>query len=441
MYRKQGGSSPNELAAPFFYGLSAPPASIRIPPPTEKNEYLKARNMLLPIRTSIHPRRTPYTNYAIIIANVVCYLLTYSPRMMQVDGEQMIEPLRPWAQMFMLTPVRPYLWQFVTYAFLHGGLMHIFGNMYFLFIFGNNVNDKLGNVGYLCLYLAGAVFAGVGHTLLHAHPVLGASGAVAAVTGAYLVLFPQTVITVIYWFIFIGTMEIAALYFIAFKLIVWDNIIEPNFSTDAVAYDAHLAGYACGIAAILLLLAMKLIDSNYTDLWSMIKQWNRRRRFRDTAAAGYDPFSGRHERKRVWVKEVKRPDAAQVQDDEIAHMRAEIANLIGGRNLPAAAVKYLELLKKDPEQVLPRQYQLDVANQLMAEGKWAEAAHAYEVFLAQYAAYEYIEQVRLMLGIICARYLNEPEKALIQLTAAKEKLTDPGQIKMCTDELAKLQSP
>lgn len=396
--------------------------------------------MLLPIRTSIQPRRTPYTNYAIIIANIICFLLTYWPHQVIVEGIRVTEPLRPWAQMFMLTPVRPYLWQFVTYAFLHGSLMHIFGNMYFLFIFGNNVNDKLGNIGYLCLYLAGAVFAGIGHTILHINPVLGASGAVAAVTGAYLVLFPQTVITVIYWFIFIGTIDIAALYFIAFKLIFWDNIIEPNFSTDAVAYDAHLAGYACGIAAMVLLLALGLIKTNYTDLWSMIKQWNRRRRFRDTVAGGYDPFGGRSGRKRVWVKDVKATDAPRVQHDEIADLRAEITGLIGRRNLAEAAAKYLRLMEKDPEQVLPRQYQLDVANQLMAEGKWAASAHAYEAFLAQYPTYEHIEQVRLMLGILYARYLKEPEKALIQLTAAKEKLTDPGQIRLCAEELAKLQS-
>lgn len=438
MYVKRGGGSPDEQTAPFFMPCSARLVRLEYPGRYVRRYVFKARKMLLPIRTSIQPRRTPYTNYAIIVVNIICFVVTYWRHVIEVDGMQMVEPLRPWAQMFMLTPVRPYLWQFVTYAFLHGSLMHIFGNMYFLYIFGNNVNDKLGNVGYLCLYLAGAVFAGVGHTVLHVNPVLGASGAVAAITGAYLVLFPQTVITIIYWFIFIGTMDIAALYLIAFKMILWDNVIQPSFSPDAVAYDAHLAGYACGILAMIVLLALRLVDSNYTDLWSMIRQWNRRRRFRDTVSAGYDPFTGR---KRVWVKDVSKTGQPQVQEDEIARLRAEITGLIARRNLPDAAAKYLELLERDPEQVLPRQYQLDIANQLMAEGKWAQSAHAYEAFLAFYPNYEYIEQVRLMLGLIYARYLNQPEKALVQLTAAKEKLRDPGQLKMCNDELAKLQKP
>ncbi len=385
--------------------------------------------MLLPIRTSIQPRRTPYTNYALIIANIIIFILTYS------------RGIRPWAQMFMLLP-KPSteVWQFVTYAFLHGGLLHIFGNLYFLYIFGNNVNDKLGNIGYLCLYLGGAVFAGIGHTLLHYNPVLGASGAVAAVTGAYLVLFPRTVITVIYWFILIGTMEISALYFIAFKLVIWDNIVEPKFSTGAVAYDAHLAGYAFGILAIIVLLTTKLISSNHSDLWSMIRQWNRRRRFRDTVAGGYDAFSDRNTRKPVGAKEVAQEPSRSVQSEKTTQLRSEITDLINQRNLAAAAERYLELVKLDAEHVLPRQYQLDVANQLMSMGKWVDSARAYELFLSHYSTYEHIEQVRLMLGVLYSRYLSEPEKAVELLEAAQEKLTDAGQKKMCSDELTRLQN-
>jgi len=173
---------------------------------------------LLPIRTSIRPWRTPYANYALIVVNAILFLITYWRHVDAFTGVEGV--LRPWALQFMLTPVRPYLWQFVSYAFLHGSIMHIVGNMFFLYLFGNNVNDKLGHIGYLCLYLAGSVFSGIGHTLMSSNPVLGASGAVAAVTGAYLVLFPQTLITVFYWlFYFISTVDIPALYFIGFKLI------------------------------------------------------------------------------------------------------------------------------------------------------------------------------------------------------------------------------
>jgi len=392
--------------------------------------------MILPIRTSIRPQRTPYLNYALIVMNVLVFFFTYLPHKNPVTGHQ--EVLRVWANQFMLNPPRPFLWQFVTYAFLHGSIMHIFGNMYFLYLFGNNVNDKLGTINYLSLYLGGAVFAGVGHALLHENPVLGASGAVAAVTGAYLVLFPQTLITILYWFFFIGTMEISALYFIGFKLIVWDNIIEPNFAESAVAYDAHLAGYAFGVAALLLVLGTGLVSGSGFDLWTMMRQWNRRRRYRDVVSTGYDPFKAPGAARRIKIKEVVKTAAQKQKDNEIGRLRSRISERIAQRNLPAAAEAYLELMRLDHSQIITQQNLLDVANQLASENKPAESAHAYEQFLAHYSGYEHIEQVELMLGILYSRYLDKPKKAVKHLEAAAKKLADPGQLKMCKDELAKL---
>ena len=397
--------------------------------------------MLLPIRTSIRPRRTPYINYALIAVNVLIFLLTYSPHRDPFTGY--VELLRPWAQQFQLIPNQPRLWQFVSYAFLHAGFMHIIGNMFFLYMFGNNVNDKLGHIGYLCFYLAGAVFSGVGHTVIHSAsdiPTLGASGAVAAVTGAYLVLFPQTLITVLYWFFFIGTVEVPALYFIIFKLIVWDNLIEPKFSPASIAYSAHLAGYAFGIAALLGLLATRLISTSSFDLLAMIKRWNRRRQYRDSVSSGYDPFTGQARTKQIKVKEVKKTAAEQQAEKKIKQLRNEISSRMLERNVPAAAKVYLELMRLDSGQIVPRQHLLDIANQLASDNKPAESAQAYEQFLTHYSNYEYAEQVELMLGILYSRYLNQPEQAVKYLQAAAKKLSDPGQLKMCQDELARLQN-
>ena len=230
---------------------------------------------MLPIATSIKPKQTPYMNYFLIAVNIIVFLLSMQ---LVVDPQtrRHVMTLRPWTQLFILNSDFPNTWQFATYAFLHGGFMHIIGNMFFLYLFGNNVNDKLGNIGYLCFYLAGAVFSAIGYTLISSNPILGASGAVAAVTGAYLVLFPNTLVTVVYWLIFIGTVEIRALWFIILKLIFWDNVLmaDPHHG---IAYNAHLAGYGFGISTILGLLAMGLIESNFNDLWSMLRQWNRRR--------------------------------------------------------------------------------------------------------------------------------------------------------------------
>jgi outer membrane protein assembly factor BamD (BamD/ComL family) len=105
-----------------------------------------------------------------------------------------------------------------------------------------------------------------------------------------------------------------------------------------------------------------------------------------------------------------------------------------------AAVVYLKLLEIDSAQVLPRQLQLDIANQLMSEGKWKASATAYERFLAQYSNYEYAEQVHLMLGLLYGRYLERPEEALEQLNQAKNRLSDAGQVKMCAQEIARLEN-
>ncbi len=384
---------------------------------------------VLPIRTSIRPWRTPYANYALIAANIVVFVLSY---LVSAIHEEFFET-------FMLISVRPHLWQFITYAFLHSGLMHLLGNMFFLYLFGNNVNDKLGNIGYLLFYLAGAVFSAIGHSLIRSSPVVGASGAVAAVTGAYLVLFPQTLITVFYWFFyFIDTFEISALYFIGFKMIFWDNVVERRISN--VAYDAHLSGYAFGILAMLGLLAAGVISHSPFDLWAMIKRWNRKRIYRDAVGGGYDPFAGQEVMKSGEAKEVKLSPEQQQNQEKIQQLRSTISARILEHNLAAAAAIYLELIRLDSSQILPRQQLLDIANQLVSQGNHAEAAQAYERFLASYGSYEYTEQVELMVGLLYSRYLNEPKSALTHLKAAVGRLTDPAQLKMCRQELDKLLS-
>ncbi|MBP8303080.1 MAG: rhomboid family intramembrane serine protease [Phycisphaerae bacterium] len=383
---------------------------------------------MIPIRTNVWPQRTPYVNYALIVVNAVVFLVVAFAR-----EDWRYHPL-------MLTPATWRVWQFLTYAFVHGSLLHILGNMYFLYIFGNNVNDRLGHLGYLCFYLAGAVFSGIGHVLHHPEsliPTVGASGAVAAVTGAYLVLFPQTLVTVLYWFIFLlGTVDIPALWFIGLKMILLDNYIARKAQIDpSIAYDAHLAGYAFGIGLTLFLLAVHILQGGPFDLWSMVVRWNRRRKYRDVLASGYDPFTGARP---VQVKEVRRTPEQIEKEARVQALRAEITERTSQRNLPAAAQVYLDLMALDNGQVLPRQVLLDVANQLASEKRHADAALAYEQFLTHYGATEHAEQVMLMLGILYARYLARSGEAIRHLQRAAERLVDPSLQQQCRDELARL---
>src|SRR5215217_1187275 len=126
--------------------------------------------MFIPIRTDSPLRSTPYMNWVLIGLNVAIYLA--QEFLGRSSGGQ------SWWEQYMLQPHAPRLYEFVSYAFLHGSPMHVAGNMLFLYIFGNNVNDKMGHIGYLGFFLAGAVFAGVGHIASGATPpLLGSSGA------------------------------------------------------------------------------------------------------------------------------------------------------------------------------------------------------------------------------------------------------------------------
>jgi membrane associated rhomboid family serine protease len=146
-----------------------------------------------------------------------------------------------------------------TAMFMHGGLLHLGGNMLFLWIFGNNVEDAMGRVRFILFYLLGGLAATALQTIVDpnaAVPNLGASGAIAAVLGGYLLLFPRArVVTVIFIIFFFTIVELPALIF----LVVWFaqqalfgyfGLNSPAGSGGGVAYFAHIGGFAFGLAAI-----------------------------------------------------------------------------------------------------------------------------------------------------------------------------------------------
>jgi membrane associated rhomboid family serine protease len=135
--------------------------------------------------------------------------------------------------------------------FLHGGLLHLAGNMLFLWIFGNNIEDRMRPLGYAAFYLLGGLAAMIAHTFVQPDstvPVVGASGAIAAVMGAYLVLFPNAPIRTIFIFYFIFFRNIAAKWLLGFWLLS-QFFINPN---EGVAWVAHVGGFAFGVVVALL---------------------------------------------------------------------------------------------------------------------------------------------------------------------------------------------
>lgn len=368
--------------------------------------------MFLPLRTDSPLRSIPWANWTLIALNVLGLVLQENlpPQLWQ-----------DWA----LKPRDPQLIHYFTYSFLHAGWMHLASNLLFLYIFGNNINDRMGQLGYLAFYLAGSVVAGVGHVLIAEQPVIGASGAVSAVTGAYLVLLPRSLVTVT--FLFVSFFEIDSFYLIAFFFL--KDLVMSLGPGDGVAYAAHLGGTLFGAAISFALLTARLLPRDPHDVLAMLQRWNRRRQYRETVRQGYDPFAYLPEQ-----------DEPAPQLDRIHDLRHQINEALGRRNLDAAAELYAQLLSLDPAQVLPRQSQLDLANHLAHDRRFEQAALAYENFLRHHANYERVEEVRLMLGLIYARYLERHEPAIVHLRAALDRLRSEREVELARAELVRLEA-
>ena len=382
--------------------------------------------------------RTPWVNYALIAANVLIFVIGYR-------GTPLANMLK--IQHLLLYPDEPELFQFFSSIFLHASWLHLIGNMIFLWVFGNALNDRFGHVGYLAFYLAGGVLAGLGYMLLSAHaPVLGASGAISAVTGAYIVLLPRTRVTLIGLFIYIIIpFELSSLYFLMFQFIfnLWMSL--SNFAGPAgggVAYVAHSSGYVFGIAVASGLLAVGLLPRGPYDLLNLIQSWHRRKRYQQMVTKGYDPFSyvsrgGERTSRRVRSKVVEEPSPDSPAARQV-ELRRNISESLRLHDVPTATQKYLLLVELDGDAVLARQQQLDVANQLMAEERYAAAAAAYERFLKHYANYEHIADIYLMLGLLYGRYLHQYEDSQQNLQIAIDRLHDTKKLELANGELQRI---
>lgn len=146
------------------------------------------------------------------------------------------------------------LYTLITSMFLHGSILHLFGNMLYLFIFGDNVEDKLGHLKYLLAYLCFGVSAGLIHSFMAfinggrdlMIPAIGASGAISGVLGAYFVLFPRArVVCLVFLFYFLRLVSVPAVFFLGFWFIFQFMYASIGFET-GVAYWAHVGGFIVG---------------------------------------------------------------------------------------------------------------------------------------------------------------------------------------------------
>lgn len=332
--------------------------------------------------------------YALVAVNVLVFVaqsVATGPAFGGGAGQAFFESL-------VLHPMAPRWWEFFTYQFLHGGLLHIAGNMLFLWVFGPPVEDRLGRWWFLLFYLVGGAAAGGVHALLDASPVIGASGAISGVTGAFMAMFPRVTIRVLSIFFIIGVWHIPAMWFILMG-VAWDLFLPRQ----GVAVTAHLGGYLYGFTIAMALLWLRIIPREPYDLFTMGRQAHRRRVFREATARDGSAFRG------GMSTRAKKADDPKQQ--KIAAARAEVSKAVEAGDASAAGAAYRALLDITTDGALGRPTQLALGNLLYASGDGGAAAVAYEHFLRRFEKDPEAARVRLMLGLIHARQLNDPVRA------------------------------
>lgn len=226
---------------------------------------------MFPLRDTIPRVHLPLVTWALILLNglvFACELMLPPPQRESLFYLFGLVPARfehpAWAQ-WVGFPVHTY-WPYLTSMFLHGGWLHIIGNMWVLWVFGDNVEDRMGPARFLVFYLLCGLIAAVVHTRLlpdSTVPTVGASGAIAGVMGAYLVMFPRariiTLVLIVFWPLFF---ELPAVVFLGIWFLIQffsgaAALASPE-QVGGIAFWAHVGGFGAGVALHRLFLARRV---------------------------------------------------------------------------------------------------------------------------------------------------------------------------------------
>jgi len=209
---------------------------------------------MIPIRDTIRSRSFPFVNWLIIILNILVFM--YQSNLSSKELESFV-------QVFALIPEKvyqtnPLTWYpFITHMWMHASLFHLISNLWILFIFGDNVEDRLGSTRYLIFYFLGGICAGLLQYVFSPNiniPAVGASGAIAAIMGAYFLFFPHSkVVTFVPIFLFGWFTNISSFIYIGiwFLLQVFSGLASLGLTSSAqaggVAWWAHIGGFLFGL--------------------------------------------------------------------------------------------------------------------------------------------------------------------------------------------------
>ena len=208
---------------------------------------------MIPLRDVIPSRTTPVVTVGLIVVNALVFLYEFS----------LGEAVNEFIIAFGLIPAAFSWATLFTSMFLHGGFLHFAGNMLYLWIFGDNVEDRMGHGRFLTFYLLCGVAAALAQTIMSPDsvvPMVGASGAIAGVMGAYFVMYPHSrIVTLVPIFLFIQLIEIPAIFFLGIWFVMQFLSGVGSIASAAdrqpaggVAFWAHIAGFAAGVGGVFL---------------------------------------------------------------------------------------------------------------------------------------------------------------------------------------------
>lgn len=337
-----------------------------------------------PIRDEFGIKNLPLINYTIIFVNVIIYLLLgFSSTYQEIVKSFGFIPDRfSWTTIF-------------TSMFLHGSIMHLIGNMWYLYLMGDNLEDRWGHFQYLFFYLFSGVIAALFYGIftygeVREIPSIGASGAISGVLGAYAILFPKSRITLWYYIfaffrIFSGTFDLFAFFWIFiwfFQQIIGMMINMGSTVSSGIAFGAHVGGFLAGMGIALLTKSFQ------------------RRRYISSVRSGrnvlYD-IAGEKVIKMI-------PFENQV---ELFNIENHIKQLIQDKNEREAALLYGDALKKFGDVHIPKSLEYKFAELLKQQGLFDEATLAYRKFIRNNPFSNLADNALYNLGTL---YLDKGEK-------------------------------
>jgi len=235
--------------------------------------------IFVPYKVDVPMARWPIANFILIGFTFLFSIAMFSPLNQWAESQQLnqigLDTAYPAiVDYVLLQPHNFHISQLVGNLFIHEGVLHLVGNMMFLFVFGNAVNAKLGHAKFIAIYLVVGIVESTLWVLVGPGvPCLGASGAIMGIVGAFLLLYPLNDVSIAYWifFMFMGVKEFSAMWVIAFYFAfdVWGLVSSGN---SGVAYLAHVVGFLTGAAITSAFLKYNVVEMDHGEK-SLLQHW------------------------------------------------------------------------------------------------------------------------------------------------------------------------